>query len=87
MSSFVDSFFSLLYSIFFFLLRLKQIAQLMQGHLNAAQNSLALKEKSSFAIHSRNAPVRQMVVNTHPSTPQAFHLVLRIAHIWVILKG
>lgn len=59
----------------------------MQGHLNAAQNSLALKEKSSFAIHSRNAPVRQMVVNTHPSTPQALHLALRIAHIRVILKG
>lgn len=46
----------------------------MQGHLNTAQNSLALKEKSSFAVHIRNAPVKQMVVNTHPSVPRALYL-------------
>lgn len=86
MSSFVDSFFSLSYSIIF-CAKIKTDCRANAGHLNAAQNSSALREKSSFAVHIRNAPVRQMVVNTHPSIPQAVQLILRIAHIGTVFKG
>lgn len=85
MSSFVDSFFPLVFHNF--CAKIKTDCTVNAGHLNAAQNSLALKEKSSFAVHIRNAPVRQMAVNTQPSIPQAFHLIPRIAHIGSISKG
>lgn len=56
----------------------------MQGHLNDAQNSLALKEKASFAVHIRNAPVRQMVIN---STPRFLRLSTWFSELHMVVGG